>query len=114
LACVFWAPLLGTNREVEPAVGESFVVMFEEQFASREHDSTVPCPTRVVADAGAWRAWQYVLPAGVAQRMTRAGEYVRAVVAQRHECAAGGTPVASDGRVVFALVSKSRSCRSTS
>jgi hypothetical protein len=35
--------------------------------------------------------------------MTRAGEYVRAVVAQRHECAAGGTPVAGDGRVVFAL-----------
>jgi len=34
----------GTDREVEPAVGELFVVMFEEQFASREHDSTVPCP----------------------------------------------------------------------
>jgi hypothetical protein len=48
----------GTDREVEPAVGESFVVMFEEQFAPmrREYDSTVPCPTRVVADAGAWQA----------------------------------------------------------
>jgi len=85
--------------------------MFEEQVASSEHDSTVPCPTRVVADAGAWQAWQYVLPAGVAQRVTRAGEYVRAAVAQRHEWAAGGTPVAGDGRVVFASVSQSRSCR---
>jgi hypothetical protein len=48
------------------------------------------------------------LPAGVAQRMTRAGEYVRAAVAQRHACAGGGTPVARDGRVVFVSVSQSR------
>jgi hypothetical protein len=36
-----------TDRKVEPAVGESFVVMFKEQVApdpSREHDSTAPCP----------------------------------------------------------------------
>ena len=65
---------------------------------------------------GAWQAWGMAirLPAGVAQRMTRAGEYLRPVVAQRHACAAGGTPVARDGRVVFASVSKSRSCRSRS
>ena len=51
--------------------------MFEEQFASREHDSTVPCPTRVVADAGGIAGMAIRLPAGVAQHMTRAGEYVR-------------------------------------
>jgi hypothetical protein len=63
--------------------------MFEEQFASREHYSTVPWPTRAVATAGAWRARQYVIARGTAD-MTRAGEYVRAIVAQRHECAGDG------------------------
>jgi len=44
--------------------------------------------------------------------MKRAGEYVLAIVAQRHTRAAGRTPVARDGRVVFASVSQSPSCRS--
>ena len=70
--------------------------MFEEQFASREHDSTVPCPTRAVATPRHGGRGDTFLP--VAQRMTRAGEYVRALVADRHECAGGGTPVAGDGR----------------
>jgi hypothetical protein len=57
----------------------------------------VLCPTRIVADADTWQAWEYVCPAAVAQRMTRAGEYVRAVVTQRHACAAAaGRPIARD------------------
>jgi hypothetical protein len=82
--------------------------MFEEQFASREHDSTVPCPTRVVADAGLWQARNML-----AQGMTRAKKYVRGrrtasrVRGQRHT-------VARDSRGVFASVSQSRSCRSKS
>ena len=66
----------GTDREVEPAVGEWFVVMFEEQFArcverTRFHGA---CPTRVVA--GAEMAGMAIrLPAGVTLRITRAGEY---------------------------------------
>ena len=60
---------IGTDREVEPAVGESFVVMFEEQFASREHDATVPCPPHVVTDAGGMAGMAITFCAGVAQRM---------------------------------------------
>lgn len=58
---LFRAPQLAPI-EVEPAVGESFVVMFDKQVAPirRENDSTVPCPARILADAGAWPAWQYV------------------------------------------------------
>ena len=43
----------GTDREVEPAVGESFVVMFEEQFASREHVLTTSETSRV-SSGGIW------------------------------------------------------------
>jgi hypothetical protein len=60
-ACVVLGAPTGTDREVEPAVGESFAMMFEEQFApmpSGEHDSTVPYPTRAVPDARAWQASQ--------------------------------------------------------
>jgi hypothetical protein len=72
--CAGVAPCLlgattGTDREVESAVGESFVVMFEEQFASREHYSTVPCPTRAVATRGM---------AGVAIRFARGTVMTRA------------------------------------
>ena len=33
----FLGATTGTDREVVPAVGDPFVVMFEEQFESREH-----------------------------------------------------------------------------
>jgi hypothetical protein len=59
LLCVFWAPLLGTERETEPAIGESFVVILKEQFApeaSRERDSRVACLARSSLDTPAWRA----------------------------------------------------------
>lgn len=100
----------GADREVEPAVGEVFVVMFENQFASREHDSRVPCPTRGIADAG---GMAIRLSAGVAQRMRRVGEYVHGRRTASRRGAVGGTRVAR-GRVVFASVIRSGSCRSRS
>jgi hypothetical protein len=43
----------GTDREVEPAVGESFVVMFEEQFASMRRENTIArCRAQLVSG---WR-----------------------------------------------------------
>jgi hypothetical protein len=76
------------------------VVMFEEQFASRDHGAV---PNSCHRYAGACGRDNTFLP--VAQRMTRAGEYVRAVVAQRHECAGGGTPVAGDRPPEYAAYS---------
>lgn len=67
---------------------KSFVVMFENQFASREHDSRVPCPTRGIADAG---GMAIRLSAGVAQRMRRVGEYVHGRRTASRRGAVGGT-----------------------
>ena len=74
---------------------KSFVVMFENQFASREHDSRVPCPTRGIADAG---GMAIRLSAGVAQRMRRVGEYVHGRRTASRRGAVGGTRVAR-GRI---------------
>jgi hypothetical protein len=37
---VFLGATTGTDREVEPAVGESFVMMFEKQFAPMRRENT--------------------------------------------------------------------------
>ena len=40
-----------TDREIEPAVDESFVVMFEEQFAPDASRDTIPrCRAQLVID----------------------------------------------------------------
>jgi len=68
---------LAPNARPGPQIGESFVVILKEQFApeaSREHDSRVACLARSSLDTAAWRLR---LNVGVAERMTRAGEYMK-------------------------------------
>ena len=57
----------GTDREVDPAVGESFVVMFEEQSAPMRRENTISrlCPTRVVATQDQSRCCAVLAGAGL-------------------------------------------------
>jgi hypothetical protein len=60
--------LLAPNRDVAPAVGESFVVMFEEQFASISRDNPIPrCRAQLVSSPAGGRDNTLACGPGTAQ-----------------------------------------------